>query len=113
MNLSGKGNFKRKGSLTDNMRVSHCLKFLAFFSKVPKDLSAFFLAASLMKQLVNSLHSDRSSFQLSVAHDAPGTSAQYISYFEITRPIGKGERGVPLSHIRGHAIFGVKVYVYA
>ena len=94
------------------MRVSHCLKFLAFFSKVPKDLSAFFLAASLMKQLVNSLHSDRSSFQLSVAHDAPGTSAQYISYFEISRPIGKGERGVPLSHIRGHALFGVKVYVW-
>ena len=62
------------------MRVAQCLKFLAFLSKVPKKLSAFFLAASLMKQLVNSLHSDRASFQLSVVHSAPGTSVKFISY---------------------------------
>ena len=49
------------------------------------------------KQVVNSLHSDRSSFQLSVVHGAPGTSVQFISYFEMSWPIGEGERGVPLS----------------
>ena len=93
------------------MRVAQGLKFLAFVSKVHKNLSAFFLAASLMEQLVNSLHSDRASFQLSVVHGAPGTSAQFISYFEISWPIGEGERGVSLSHIRGHALYGVKVCV--
>ena len=90
------------------MRVAECLKLPAFLPKVPKNLSAFFLAASLMKELVNSFHSDRASFQLSVVHGAPGTSVQFISYFEISWPIGEGERGVPLSHVRGHELFGVK-----
>ena len=84
------------------MRVAECLKFLALLSKVPQNLSAFFLGASLMKQLVNFLHSDRASFQLSVVHGAPGTSVQFISYFEISRLIGESERSLLLSHTRGH-----------
>ena len=92
------------------MRVAQCLKFLAFLSKVLKDSRAFFLNAPLMKQLVDSLHSDRVSFQLSVVHGAPGTSVQFISYFEISWPIGEGERGVPLSHIRGQGSRGRPLY---
>ena len=90
------------------MRMAQSLKFLAFLSKVLKDFPAFFLTASLMKQFVNSLHSDRASFQLSVVHGAPSTSVQFISYCEISWPIREGERGVPLSHVRGHELFGVK-----
>ena len=52
------------------MRVAQGLKFLAFLSKVLKEFPAFFLAASLMKQLVGSIHSDRASFQLSIVHGA-------------------------------------------
>ena len=76
-------------SPTDNMRVAQSLKFLAFLSKVLKDFPAFFLTASLMKQFVNSLHSDRASFQLSVVHGAPGTSVQFGSYFKICQLVGE------------------------
>ena len=71
------------------MGVAQGLKFLAFLSKVLKDFPEFFLAVSLMKQLVNSLHSDRTSFQLSAVHGAPGTFVQLISYSKIGRLVGE------------------------
>ena len=48
---------------------------------------------------MNSLHSDRASFQISVVHGAPGTSVQFCSYFEVSRLVGEGERSVPQSHL--------------
>ena len=50
---------------------------------------------------MNFFHSDRASFQLSVVHGAPGPTVQFVSYFEISWPIGEGERDVPLSHFLG------------
>ena len=74
------------------MRVVQGLKFLAFLSKVLEEFPALFLSASLMQQLVNSFHSDRTSFQISAVHGAPGTSVQFISYYEMSRLAGEGPR---------------------
>ena len=83
------------------MRVTQRLEFLAFLSKVLEEFPSLFLSASLMKQLVNSLHSDRTPVQISVVHGAPGTSVQFISYLEVPRLVGEGERSGPLSHVFG------------
>ena len=76
------GDFEQKeNSLTDNMRVTQCLKFLASSRK----FSDF-----LRKQLVNSLHSHRVFFQLSIVHNAQGTSVKFRPYHEILRLVGEG-----------------------
>ena len=54
-----------------------------------------------MQQLVNSLHSDRTAFQISVVHGAPGTSVQFISYYEGSRLVGEDERSRFPSHVFG------------
>ena len=77
------------------------MEFLAFLSKVFEEFPALFLSAFLMQQLVNSLHSDRTAFQISVVHGAPGTSVQFISNYEISRLVGEDERSRFPSHVFG------------
>ena len=74
------------------------MEFLAFLLKVRKQFPALFISTPL-KKFVNSLHSDRVSFQFSVVHGAPGTSVQFISYFEVSRLVWEGERSGRLSHV--------------
>ena len=83
------------------MRVTQRLKLLAFLSKVLEEFPSLFLSAFLVKQLVNSLHGDWTPVQISIVHDAPGTSVQFISDLEVSRLFGEGERSGPLSHVFG------------
>ena len=46
-------------------------------------------------------------YSIQTAGLPPSLHGQH-SYFEISWPIGEGERGVPLNHIWGHELFGVK-----